>query len=38
MDVANTAELKGTGPIRFDHRDTHSSLADVEHTNAGLLR
>lgn len=36
MEVAQTAVLKGTGAIQFDHRNTHSSLAEVEHTQAGL--
>jgi hypothetical protein len=37
MEVAATAVLKGTGAIKFDHKNTHSSLADVEHTHAGLV-
>lgn len=37
MEVAAAAVLKGTGPIKFDHKNTHSSLADVEHTHAGLV-
>lgn len=37
MEVASAAVLKGTGPIKFDHKNTHSSLADVEHTHAGLI-
>lgn len=36
MEVARTAVLKGTGAIKFDHANTHSSLAEVEHTQAGL--
>lgn len=36
-EIATTAVLKGTGTIRFDYRNTHSSLADVEHTQAGLI-
>ncbi len=36
MEVAQTAVLKGTGAIKFDHQKTHSSLAEVEHTQAGL--
>ncbi len=36
MEVAQTAVLKGTGAITFDHKNTHSSLAEVEHTQAGL--
>jgi hypothetical protein len=34
--VAQTAVLKGTGPLKFDFTKTHSSLADVVHTNRGL--
>jgi hypothetical protein len=37
FEVAAAAVLKGTGTIRFDHHHTHSSLADVEHTQAGLI-
>ncbi len=37
MEVASCAVLKGTGSIRFDHRNTHSSLAEVEHTHKGLV-
>ncbi|MHB8630055.1 MAG: DUF1326 domain-containing protein [Aggregatilineales bacterium] len=37
MEVAQTGVLKGTGPIKFDHKNTHSSLADVEHTHEGLI-
>jgi hypothetical protein len=37
MEVAQTGVLKGTGPIKFDHKHTHSSLAEVEHTHEGLL-
>lgn len=36
MEVAQTAVLKGTGAIKFDWEKTHSSLAEVEHTPAGL--
>lgn len=36
MEVAQAVVLKGTGAIKFDHRGTHSSLAEVEHTQAGL--
>ena len=36
MEVARTVVLKGTGAIKFDHRDTHSSLAIVEQTHTGL--
>src|SRR5206468_5444212 len=34
--VAQTTVLKGTGAIKFDFKNRHSSLADVEHTNKGL--
>ena len=34
--VAQAAVLKGTGPVSFDYKNTHSSLADVDHTNKGL--
>ena len=27
--VAQSTVLKGTGPVKFDYRDRHSSLADV---------
>jgi hypothetical protein len=37
MDVARTAPLKSTGEIKFDWKGTHSSLADVEHTEKGLV-
>jgi hypothetical protein len=37
MEVAQTAVLKGSGQITFDWRGTHSSLAEVEHTPAGLV-
>jgi hypothetical protein len=36
MEVAQTVVLKGTGAIKFDHQSTHSGLAEVEHTQAGL--
>jgi hypothetical protein len=36
FQVAQAVVLKGTGPIKFDTHGTHSSLADVEHTQAGL--
>ena len=38
MEVAQAVVLKGTAAIKFDHRNTHSSLAVVEHTQAGLKR
>ena len=37
IEVAQAAVLKGTGPIKFDHKNTHSSLAEVEHTEKGLV-
>ncbi len=36
MEVARTVVLKGTGAIKFDHQNTHSTLAVVEHTHRGL--
>ncbi|PYS51980.1 MAG: hypothetical protein DMG13_17445 [Acidobacteria bacterium] len=36
FQVAQSVVLKGTGAIQFDYRNTHSSLADVEHTHQGL--
>lgn len=38
MEVAQAVVLKGTAAIKFDHTNTHSSLAVVEHTHAGLKR
>jgi len=37
FEVAQAVVLKGTGAIRFDYRNSHSSMADVEHTQAGLV-
>ena len=37
MDVARSATLEVSGPIAFSHSNTHSSLAHVEHTQAGLM-
>ena len=34
--VAQSTVLKGTGPVKFDYKNTHSSLAEVDHTNKGL--
>jgi hypothetical protein len=34
--VAQATVLKGTGALRFDYKNRHSSLADVEHTNTGI--
>jgi hypothetical protein len=36
MEVAQAMVLEGTAAIKFDHKNTHSSMAEVEHTNAGL--
>ena len=36
MEVAQAMVLKGSAAIKFDHKNTHSSMAEVEHTNAGL--
>lgn len=38
MEVAQAMVLKGTGAIRFDHHNTHSSPAEVEHTHEGIRR
>lgn len=37
MEVAQATSLKSTGEIKFDWKKTHSSLADVEHTDKGLV-
>lgn len=37
VEVAQTAVLRGTGQIRFDHRGTNSNLALVDHTPRGLV-
>lgn len=37
MEVAQSVVLKGTEAIKFDHRNTHSSMAEVEHTEKGLV-
>ena len=37
MEVASCAVLKGMGTIQFNHRNTHSSLAEVEQTEKGLV-
>jgi hypothetical protein len=37
MEVAQTGVLKGTGALKFDWQETHSSLADIEHTHEGLV-
>lgn len=36
MEVARTTVLEVSGEISFSHKNTHSSLAHVEHTPAGL--
>jgi hypothetical protein len=36
MFVAQSTVLKGTGAVKFDFKNRHSSLADVDHTNNGL--
>jgi hypothetical protein len=36
MFVAQSTVLKGTGAVKFDFTNRHSSLADVDHTEKGL--
>lgn len=36
MEVASAQVLRASGPIKFNHRNTHSSLAIVEQTSEGL--
>ncbi|WP_136418566.1 DUF1326 domain-containing protein [Herbaspirillum sp. ST 5-3] len=36
MEVARSTELEASGEISFSYKNTHSSLAQVEHTQAGL--
>ena len=36
FQVAQSVVLKGTGAVKFDYKNTHSSLAEVEHTHKGL--
>ncbi len=36
MEVAQAMILKGTGAIRFEHRNTHSTMAEVVHTHEGI--
>jgi len=36
LEVAQAIVLRGTAAIKFEHRGTHSSLAEVEHTHRGL--
>ncbi len=38
MEVAQAMLLKGTGAIRFEHRNTHSTMAEVVHTQDGIVR
>src|SRR5215467_10224890 len=33
FQVAQSVLLKGTGAVKFEYHNTHSSLADVEHTH-----
>ena len=37
MEVAQSVVLKGTGAIKFDHRNTHSSMAEVEAYREGAI-
>ncbi len=37
MEVAQTGSLTATGTVNFDWKQTHSSLAEVEHTHEGLV-
>ena len=37
MEVARSTTLEVSGPITSSHKNTHSSLAYVEHTQAGLV-
>jgi hypothetical protein len=36
MFIAQSTVLKGIGAVKFDYKNRHSSLADVEHTEKGL--
>jgi hypothetical protein len=36
FQVAQSVVLKGTGAVKFDFSNTHSSLAEVEHSHKGL--
>ena len=36
IDIAQTAVLRGTGAIRFEHKGTNSNLALVDHSPSGL--
>lgn len=37
MEVASASTLESTGSLKFTWHNTHSSLAEVEHTQAGLV-
>lgn len=37
MEVAYAGTLKSTGAVKYSYTNTHSSLADVEHTDQGLV-
>jgi hypothetical protein len=36
-EVAMTTSLRSTGAIEYDWKGTHSSLAEVEHTDEALV-
>jgi hypothetical protein len=36
MEVAQVMVLKSAAAIKFDHKNTHSSMAEVEQTHLGL--
>ena len=36
FQVAQSVVLKGTGAVKFDYTNTHSSLAEVDHRHKGL--
>ena len=38
MEVAQAMILKGSAAIKFDYKNTHSSMAEVEQTHLGLKR
>ena len=38
MEVAKAMVLKSAAAIKFDHKNTHSSMAEVEQTHLGLRR
>lgn len=37
MYVSHTSTLRSTGTIRFDRQNTSGGLAEIEHTNTGLV-